>query len=375
MENQVMQEKIDRHLSFLAQDQNNLALLVEISDMYLAINDLDSAQKYLEKASAVNRDACLAHQGLLFLNQGHFAKAIECFLEALNLVDTPALRYNLGLAYFINGELDNAWDVLSPILEGAHYPEAELLMARILHRQDSLEESVSLVEHVLEHNSNDAEALGLIALLYFDLNEEELAMQSSIHALTLDPENYDARLVNILLRLISQEDNREEIEELLQINPRDSRLWFALGNTCMLQGNLESAQDALKKAIELYPDFYDCHVALAWCQLLNDQVQDAYETYQNAVELVEELADAWGGLALIHALTEDLTQAEQLISKANELNPDCFLTELAESIYFTHKNPKKAQQHLLAALKNTEMPIGKKLAFLMEPSQNNQQLH
>lgn len=375
MDTQTVHDKLNRHLNFLAQDQENLALLIEISDMYIELGDLDSAHHYLKKASAINREACLGHQGLLHLNQGQLSEAKECFIEALAHMDTPALRYNLGFTHFVTYDLDNAWDILSPILEGEHYPEAELLMARILHRQDSLEESISLVEHVLEHNPEDSEALGLLSLLNFDLNQEEAALQACTQALQLNPDNYDAKLVHLLLRLMTQETSVEEIEELLQISPQDSRLWFALGNTYMVQGDMEAAEQTLKKAIEIYPDFYDCHIALAWCQLLNDRIKEAHETYQNAAQLVDELADAWGGLALIHALTEDLQQAELLINKANELNPNCFLTELAESIYFNHKNPQKAKELLVRALKNNELPISKKLALILEETQSTQQIH
>jgi hypothetical protein len=93
------------------------------------------------------------------------------------------------------------------------------------------------------------------------------------------------------------------------------------------------------------------------------------------VELVEELADAWGGLALVHALNEDFLKAEQLIHKAKKLNPSCFLTEIAESIYYNHKNPIKAKEHLVNALKNSNVPIGEKLAFIMEDIRGQQLLH
>ena len=372
---QQLQDKINRHLSFLAQDEKNITLLVEISDLYIELNDLEKAQIYLDRASVINREACLGHQGLLCLNQGKVAQAKEYFIEALSLVDTPALRYNLGFTHFLSFDFEKAWEVLSPILEGDHYPEAELLMARILHRQDSIEESISLVEYILEQTPDDAEALGFLSLLYFDINEEELAKETSINALKLNPENYDAKLVNMLTRLITQETTIEEIEALLQINPQDCRLWFALGSTYMTQGNLDLAEITLEKAIAMYPEFYDCYTALAWCQLLNDKINEAHETYQNAVELVEDLADAWGGLALVYVLTEDFLKAEQLINKANELNPGCFLTEIAESIFFNHKNPKKAKEHLVTALNNSKIPLSEKLAFFIEEIQGQQQVH
>lgn len=372
---QSVQDKLNRHLSYLAQDENNLTLLVEISNLYLDLDDLESAQKYLNKANSIDREACLGHQGLLHLNSGQFSQAKNCFIEAMTHGDTPALRYNLGFTHFITYELDTAWDVLCPLLEGDHHPEAELLMSRILHKQDSLEESISLVEHVLEHNPADAEALGFLSLLYFDLNEEELARQTSMQALDINPDNYDARLVDMMIRLMTQETSIEEIQSLLQVNPQDSRLWFALGNTYMTQGDLDSAELTLQKAIEIYPEFYDCYIALAWCQLLNDEINKAHKTYQNAVELVDELADAWGGLALVYTLTGDYNQAQQFINKANELSPGCFLTEIAESIYFNYNNPTKAKEHLVNALRNTDASVSKKLALFIEDVQTGHQIH
>ncbi|KGP63313.1 hypothetical protein EP47_09275 [Legionella norrlandica] len=372
MSNQILQEKLNRHLSYLDQDENNLHLLVHISNLYLEMENLELAQVYLNKASAIDRIACLGQQGLLHLNQGQFAQAKEHFIEALQYADTPALRYNLGFTHFITYDFEQAWEVLEPLKENEYYPEAQLLIARILQKQNSYEEAVSIVEHSLNHNPNNVEALGLLSLLYFDQNKEEQAKETSLRALQISPHNYDAKLVNILIRVMTQETHIEEIEELLQINPQDSRLWFALGNTYLAQGDIESAKHALNKAIEIYPEFYDCLIVLAWCQLLNNNIGEAYESYQKASHLAEELSDAWGGLALIHALSEDFIPAEQLIDKAKQLNSECFLTEIAESIYFNHKNPMKAKQHLFRALKNTEMAISEKLVLFINEIENCQ---
>lgn len=372
MSNPILQEKLDRHLFDLEENKNNLHLLVQISNLYLEMENLESAQVYLSQASAIDRIACLGQQGLLYLNQGQFIQAKDHFLEALQYDDSPALRYNLGFTHFITYDFDKAWEVLIPLTESEHHPEAQLLMARILQRQNSYEDAISKVEQVLSHDSEDTEALGLLSLLYFDHNMEDKANEFSLLALQLNPHNYDAKLVNILIRLMTQETNIEEIQELLQINPEDSRLWFALGNTYLSQGDLGSAEQVLKKAIEIYPEFYDCLIVLAWCQLLNNHIAEAYETYQKACHLTEEFSDAWGGLALVHALSEDYLQAEQLINKAKQLNSDCFLTELAQAMYFNHKNPLQAKKHLLEALQNSEIPISEKLILFIDEIENRQ---
>lgn len=375
MSTQQAEEQLSRHLSFLTQDENNLTLLIKVSDLYLELNDLEAAQEYLDKASTIDREACLGHQGLLYLNQGQFTQAKEYFSEALNHVDTPALRYNLSFTHFVNSELEDVSKILSPILNGELHPEANLLMARALHGQGDLDTALDLVNEVLIHHQDDSEALGLLALLHFDMDESELAAEASGRALAINPDNYDAKLIDVMSRLVTQETSPEEIEELLQINPDDCRLWFALGNVHMSQGNLDLAEHTLKKSVEIYPEFYDCYIALGWCLLLNDNLEEAFEAYQTAAEFAGELADSWGGLALVHALREEFSKAEELMEKAKSLNPNCFLTEIAETIYFNHKNPLQAKEHLIKALKSSNVPVGQKLAFILEDLQTPTQLH
>ena len=366
MSNQEAFDTINRHLSFLEQDKNNLNLLLEISDLYSELDDLESAQKYLTMASDIDREACLGYQGLLYLNQGQMNEAQTCFQEAIQITDTPALRYNLGFTYYVNNELERAKEELTAILNSEFSLLAQLLLARILHQENAIDESINLLQELLKHYPDDAEVLGFLSLLYFDTNEEELARELSQRALNLNPEMYDAQLVDVMLRLLTQETSVDEIEELLQINPHDSRLWFALGSTHLTQGNFIKAKEYLYKTLEIHPEFYDCHIALAWCQLLNNELNEAHETYQNAITLAEELADGWGGLALIYALNNDFIKAEQLINKANSIDDNCFLTELAEIIFANYKFPEKAKPNLLNLLKNNNLPTAEKLSMLME---------
>lgn len=375
MPNQELQAKLDRLLGFLAQDENNLQLLLDVCGHYKALGDNKLAQHYMDKANAIDREGCLGHQGILFLNQGLLNEAKACFTEALDFFETQTVRYNLCFCLFLLGEFEETKEALTPLLEGEHFPSAELLMARTLHNQGDIEIAIDFAKGVLKYNPQDADALSLLALFYFDLNDEQLAQETAQQAIEIDPTIYEARLVQALIRLPTQETTIEEVESLLSINPRDSRLWFALGNIYMGQGDLESAEHTLENAIELYPDFYDCYISLGWCQLLMDDTEAAEETYQNATKIAPELADAWGGLALVQALTANLWKADLYIEKAHNLHSNCFLAEIAEAICHSQKNPEQCKDHLLKALNNTELGVGKQLAYFMEELENNQQLH
>lgn len=366
MNQQDIQDKLNRHLSFLEQDENNLALLLEVSEMYHQLEDLDTAQTYLNKASSIDRVACLGQQGLLNLNLGLVEEAKSNFVEALSYSEIIPIRYNLAFIYLFSKELEAAEETLSPLLTQEDQPEAKLLFARLLHLQYQLDEAIDWVNQVLNQNPKNTDALGLLALLYFDNNQEQLAHTTAQETLIMDPENYDARIVDILTRLITQSTTADEILDLIEKIPQDSRLWFALGNTYLSAGNIESAIESLEHAVSINPNFYDCMILLAWCHLFSDNLEIAETIYEEASILAPELADAWGGMALINALKEDLTAAEELLAKSRDLNPECFLSEMAEVIYYTHKNPSKAQKQLISTLQSTHTPASEKLALVLE---------
>lgn len=375
MSNQQTLDQLNRHLSYLAQDENNLTLLVKISDLYIELNDLNAAQEYLDRASAIDRVACLGHQGMLHLNLEQFDQAKESFIEALHYEDTSALRFNLGLTYFVNSDLDNAAEILSSIIEKEEHPEAMQLLARVYHSQGEMQQAITLINKLLAKDANNSEALGILTLLYFDTDENELALQTAERSLALNPDNYDAKLIKSMLGLIDQETSAEDVEKLLQINANDCRLWFTLGSVHLGQSNLNAAEECLKKALTIYPEFYDCSIALCWCLLLQDKLDEAFTLYQSAVTLCPEMADAWGGLGMIYALTEELGKAEEYIQKSLELNPECFLAEIAQVIYYNHTNPLSAKEHLLTVLKNTQITISEKLASIIEEMHEPVQFH
>lgn len=370
-----LEEQLNRYLSFLSQDQDNLKLLAEISSMYFELGDYEAAQNYLNKASALDRIACLGRQGLLYLNQDQFSLAQTCFIEALQHDDTPSLRYHLGLTYFLNQDTEGALSILLPLVEHEFHLESSLVITRIYHGQNQLEHALQNAQEIISNHADNAEAWGLLALIYFDLNDESKALDACTKALAIDSSNFDARVIDVMLRIANQQITLDEVQQLIDTNPQDCRLWFALGSVCMTQGAFVAAEQHFRRALNLYPDFYDCHIALGWCLLMVDQLQNANSHYRAAATLVPEISDSWAGQAIVAALNEHFEQADQFILQAKELNKQCFLTQIAESIYVNYHNPLQAKDYLAKALKNTQLPISQKIAFIMEDLGNSNVLH
>lgn len=339
-----MQQQLDKYLGFLAQDENNLALLLDIIALYIQNNELSKAAEYLERAKKIQPETCLEPEGILHLKQGNPAKAIACFRQALTIQETPYLQYFLALSLSINQEFNEALPILESLSE-ENDPEIVLLQAQIHHNLHNLEKALHLLEKNLEHYPEHAKTLGLLALIQFDSGEEEIAAHYAALSLAIDPSIYEAQVVDILLKTAKGETSTQDINALIQTNPHDPRLWFTKGNIHTLQYEWVEAQKALEKALELHPDFYECHMIAGWCYLMQENLEKAEYHYLFATNISPEIAEGWGGLGLIAALQEDFIQAGHYIEKSLELDEDCYLSELAQAIYYLQDSPQQAAEH------------------------------
>lgn len=289
--------RLERYLSYLDQDTNNINLLFSISECYRQKQDKVSAQYYLKQAlivinSAENNPLCL---------------------------------------------------------------KTELLKANILRHLQQIDDAITCLQSLMLHDANNAAVVGLLALLHFDTDNTEQAEYFASKALSLDPTNYEGLLVTLLLKTLRNEALLTDIESLLAINSTDCRTWFALGTVQLRHMNFSAAETAFLQAIHYSPDFYDAHISLGWCYLFQNNLNATEKTYQQAISMDDAMADAWGGLALVYALKNKLTEANHALEKAQILSTDCFLASMARVMITNQSHPDAANNQLNAAI--SSIPI------------------
>lgn len=336
------EEKLSQYLHFLEQDPDNFNLLLSVSDSYRQLGDFASAQLYLDKAKRIDSEACFAQQGIIDLNLGHFEEAKEALQKALLKEDLPILRYGLAVCYYSLHDINKGIEILSPLLtHGSSTYEVELLMAKLLYQSNRHDEAIRSLETTVDNHGQTGEALALLAQLYFDKDELELADKAVQQALVISPNNYEAQVLHILLHLTEDNAGLEQINKLLAKETQDARLWFALGTIRLREIKLQDAEEAFLKAAELEPLFCDNWISLGWCQLFLDKLDEAEHSYKKSIAIYQEGAEGWGGLALVCALQEDLEKTDTLIHKAKALDPHCFLADLAQ-ILLSQTNSEEA---------------------------------
>ncbi|MBA2650925.1 MAG: hypothetical protein H0U73_01450 [Tatlockia sp.] len=327
-------DKLTNFLHYLEQDPNNFNLLISVSEGYRQLGDFEAAQIYLDRAKVIDNEACIAQQGFIDIHLGKFDEAKEALSLALSKEDLSVVRYALAVCLFSLDEVPEAIEILSPLLvNGSSNYEVEILMAKLMREQYRLDEAIKLLESTLEHHGPTEDCYAMLAEIYFDGEEIELAENAAKQTLTIAPDNYEAQLILLLLRLNEGETTTKEINILLTRKPEDPRLWFALGTTLLRSMILHEAEEAFLKAAVLEPIFCDNWISLGWCQLFLNKLSEAKTSYEKAIDIYEGSPEGWGGLALVAALHTEFTNAEELIAKTRELDSQSFLANIAQIIY------------------------------------------
>lgn len=234
-----------------------------------------------------------------------------------------------------------------------------------------LEQALSLAKTKANDETFLGELYALKAQLYFDKDDPERAEQTAQHTLQLDPDNYSAQVTLLLLDLAEGKTSISQVKKLMKREPKDCRLWFALGNLYFQALKFQQAEEAHRKAAELEPGFYENWVSLAWSQLFLDKLSDAKTSYQEAIALDEEGAEPWGGLALANALNAELSKATALIEKAKDLDPECFLAAVAELIVANQQNPQKAVSTFNLCMPKASQQITEAMNMLFQAMDTN----
>lgn len=370
-----VQEKLQRHLDYLTQDESNVSLLLSISHCYRQIGKQDLAQTFLDDAKRLSGLAYWTEQGLLHLDSNQLVLAKDALERALAEQDSPVRRYQLAYCLFRNREFEPALLLLHSDKSQETLFESGLLKARIYQQLQQTDDAVLILENLFALNASHAEIAGLLALLHFDNNALERAELLSNSALAIRPDNMEAQLVRVLLKTLRNEISTSEIESLLVKHPDECRLWFALGTIEMQHMDIAAAGIAFSQATRIWPQFYECWISLAWCQLFQNDLGAAERSYQQAMQADPGQADALAGLALVNALRKDMTSARVYLEKSKALNESCFLAAMTEVIMANEHSPEQAAERLMKALPGLDRQIEPLLNQVLKQVSENEVLH
>ncbi len=253
----------------------------------------------------------LKYDGIRALRSNHSDYAIKCFTHALELKDDLEIRDYLSLAYINQGEIGNAYEQLSKILE--QMPENLAVisrMANVAYMMEDYEKMFNLLEKAISLDERNPEVLFLYAKACLGKNQSNDAIEALTKAISINKEYFDAYLLRgeTLLKEGKLEKADEDAMFLLE-NTQD------VEEVLILKARIEKANENSSKALS----FYDAVLEV------NPFSVDAYK---ERGELKESLGDT-------KAAKEDFDQAKEISS---QVNPQEDIEEKVKQAYMD-KNP------------------------------------
>lgn len=362
-----LEESLQRYQGFLQQDPNNPHLIAKLVDLQLQAGYFEDARVLL----AHGLDHLPDEPGLLF-RRATLALAtgeLECVVAVLNTLlsqghSASAIYYNLAYAYLLQGNVELAkhtLDVMEDNNDVAAIPERYLLRGRILHHLGDLDHALQVVLHYIETNSETAEAMGLLALLYFDKGESETAQQWAQKVLNVDANSHEALVTSGSLALEQQDIRNAGVffSQVMENHPESGRACLGQGLVAMAQQNLQLAHEYLKKAVQFMPNHLGTWNTLAWCEIFLGDFKGAKATLDRAMSIDHNFAETHGTLAVIAVYEGRLEEAKRITKRALGLNPNSFAARYAQSLLLAQAGKEKMSAKLMEKILASEVEAGK----------------
>ena len=408
------QEKLTYALAALKKSEKELDIkdttfarkLYTVGDLYIDVQDLSNAQKYLEQALGIYEEKgvqnigyieALQALGVVFYNKGDYDKAEGFYLKGLDLAEkiTGKKHYNYASITSSLGRLYEAMGI---------YDKSEYYYLQAL----NLFEEIYGDTHQFYFNS-----LNNLGVLYKKIGAYEKAEQYYLKALKLNKEvlgddhaPYAGALNNlgILYRDMGEYDKSEQYYlESLDLNKelfgeKHPEYAVALNNSAnlyILMGDYEKAEqyylqawDIMKEVLgERHPTCASVHYGLGDVYFRNELYEKAEKVYLAVLDVFGEALGEkhpYYGLVLnslgnTYMEMEDYVKAEEFHLKAFKIqqekfgdkHPDnaSFLSSLGD-IYMAMNSYDKAEESYLQALGICEGMLGKKHPNYIESLNN-----
>jgi tetratricopeptide (TPR) repeat protein len=318
------QAALARAEKYLAADPTNPRLLVQAIDAALAIGNIADARRHADAAiTARPGDPYMQHRhASVLLAEGRADEAAAIFESLWTQHRDPVVGYNLALARFRQGRLDEALSSLVPV--GDATPTYALALAmRVLHHQDKLDEAREIAQRQMAQCRESAECLAVASLVCFDLDDIAQAEELAKASLARGPRMLEALVVSGYAALARTDLAAAQgfFGEALRLNPQDVRSIAGKGMAALLAGDAPTAQLLLEQATASAADNRDMLQALGWAYLMSQDLVGAERVFATLSRLSGSHEAARGGLAVTRALQGRRDEAAKAIAQLKADDP------------------------------------------------------
>ncbi|MGA2806829.1 MAG: tetratricopeptide repeat protein [Terracidiphilus sp.] len=291
--------------------------------------EAEAAWRALAQAHPSNPEP-FAHLGLLEARQEHYTEAIAFYRKAMALDPLmPRLRFNLGLAYFKDGEYKEALQQFNPLLkaDAPDSDEAHRLAVLVGMSHFGLGEYAAAAPFLKQAADADAANLPLLLTLAHSclLSKQYQCVLDAFHRIVaLNPDSAEAHVLagEALDEMKDPVGAIRELRAAVAANPKEPNVHFGLGYLLWTQGQTQEAAQQFQAELDNDPEHAQAMLYLADSQIQLNRLEDARLLLERVVKI--NPANAMGHLDLGIVYTEAGRNEDALreLKQAAALKPD-----------------------------------------------------
>ena len=357
-------QRLNRYISFLSQDRNNVSLLIDTIRLAIDLGEIKISETLISehKEGLKNNSAFNALAGHVMLASGRVRESVDFLMSALNEGENDlSIFMNLAYAYFVLREYEQTLSILDKHIDLVElFPSIYyVLYARILHIIDKPEHAIDMLEKFHAENQITSESAGLLSLILFEQNQQtEKALNLANEALIKNPKTIEALIARTSLYLDTghYEQALIDIQQATKFHPESGRAWSSLAQVEFNNLNFEAARNAATIAVIYMTDHIGTWHLLGWAHLMLGELDEALSAFEKSYDLDRRFAETHGGLAAVYAHMNQVKKANQHIKMADRLDSNGFASTYAKIVLFSKNNETEKANSLFDAAKNKFNP-------------------
>jgi len=202
-------------------------------------------------------------------------------------------------------------------------------------------EALVEVEQVLAQNPEDPDILGLIAHIYFLMDEYEKALYWSTEALKREPNHELAWYVRVGVYYETEDEKafNQALQEAVRIDPYEPQYYFMKANKLNKKGKFKEAKEQMLHALELSPESQLYLAMMSYIEALLGNFAESSRLDRQALQYDAEVPYVLLYLAWSAGHRGDYKLKETYMRNAVRLNPEDkqIQNEYLEALQHSHK--------------------------------------
>lgn len=184
------------------------------------------------------------------------------------------------------------------------------------------------IEHfinILSDFPDDDHILTALSIAYYHNNKTFKAINTSLTALSINPENHQAYETLAWIYFTSKNDNELALEHALKalnLKPDDASIHSLLAQIYYFQRNYNKCYSFAAKALELDPENHSAYMVLGLYYYEFQKLEQSEQYFSKCLEIAPNSADVFCNYGLISLEFAQNKKGYELLKEAVKLNPD-----------------------------------------------------